>query len=108
MYEKKEIIRWADYLISSVRYESGTANRIIEYFKVHSDNVDSIGESRTWSKAELIAALMNGKSIATIRKDKEGKWIKCQNVTTASFKETFIHSDFKNIPGDYLENVSEF
>ena len=108
MNEKKEKIRWADYLISAVRYESGTDNRIIKYLKVHSDEIRFVGEGRTWSKTELLDALRNGKSIATIKKDKEGKWTKCHNVSLASYNESFIHSDFKNIPGDYLENISEF
>lgn len=108
MNEKKETIKWADYLISAVRYESGSGNRIIEYFKVHSDNVNSIGEVRTWSKSELLAALINGKSIATIKKDNEGKWMKCHNIAFYSLNEIFIRTDFKIIRGDNLGNLPEF
>jgi hypothetical protein len=108
MNEKTEKIRWADYLISAVRYESGTDNRIIAYLKVHSDEIKYVGEGRTWSKAELLDALKGGKSMVTIKKDKEGKWSKCQNVSLGIFSEVSIRSDLKKIPGDYLENVSEF
>jgi len=100
--------KWADYLVSAVRYEPGSNNRIITYFKVHEDIGNSIGESRTWTKDELLNELIRGKTFATILKDQNGKWIKGEEVTISSFKEIFVRSDFKNVPGDYLQNIAEF
>ncbi len=108
MNEKNENKKWADYLISAVRYQPETDNRIIAYLKVHNDEMRFVGKGRTWSRTELLDALENGKSIATIRQDKEGKWVKCHNISLSSYNESFIHSDVRNIPGDYLENVEEF
>lgn len=100
--------KWADYLISGVRYASGSNNRIISYLKIHIDNGNSLGESRTWTKAELLDALIQGKTFATVRKDGNGNWIRGEEVALSSFKEIFIRSDFRSIPGDYLDNISEF
>ena len=108
MNDKVELVKWADYLISAVRYESGSEKRIISYLKVHKDNINFVGEGRTWSKEELLEALKEGNSLATIRKDSKGRWFKNNNVAISSFYETSISSDYNNIPGDYLENVPEF
>ena len=100
--------KWADYLISAVRYEPGSNNRIITYFKVHEDIGNSIGESRTWTKDELLDALIQGKTFITVRKDENSNWIRGEEVALSSFKEIFVRSDFRNVPGDHLNNVSEF
>ncbi len=108
MNEKVELVKWADYLISAVRYESGSERRIISYAKVHKDNTSYVGECRTWSKEELLEVLREGKSLATIRRNNKGRWFKDQNVAISSVYETSVCSEYKNIPGDYLENVPEF
>jgi hypothetical protein len=100
--------KWADYLVSAVRYAPGSGNRIITYFKVHEDTGNSIAEGRTWNKDELLTALIRGKTFFTIQKDENGKWIKGEEVSISSFKEIFVRSDFKNVPGDYLQNIAEF
>ena len=100
--------KWADYLISAVRYRSDSKNRIIAYFKIHTDNGASIGEIRTWTKEELLAALIDGKSFVTIAKKNNGKWMKGSEVSITSNKEVFIRTDFKNIPEDFLESLPEF
>lgn len=101
-------MKWADYLISAVRYDTSSKNRIISYFKIHTDTGDSVGESRTWTKDELLDALVHGKSFVTIKKKDNGKWMKVSEVSVTSNKEVFIRTDFRNIPEDFLEDISEF
>jgi hypothetical protein len=100
--------KWADYLISAVRYEPASSKKIISYVKVHIDNGEDIGESKTWSKIELLEALNHGKTFITILKNGNGKWLKGEQITVSSFKEVFVRSDFRNLPGDYLDRVTEF
>ncbi len=101
-------MKWADYLISAVRYDTGLSNKIISYFKVHIDKGDSVGESRTWTKNELLDALIKGKTFVTILKDKNGKWMKGEEISIASMNEIFIRTDFKNTPEDFLDNLPDF
>jgi hypothetical protein len=100
--------KWADYLISAVRYKTDSSSKVIAYFKVHTDNGNSIGESITWSKEELLEALVKGNSFVTIIKKENGKWTKGMEVTISSNKEIFVRTDFRNIPEDLLESLPEF
>ncbi len=108
MNEKVENVKWADYLISAVRYKQGSENRIIELFKVHEDEISLVGGSKTWFKDEVIEAFLEGKTLATIKKNSEGKWIKGQDVYISTYLTTVVHSVEKKIPGDYLENLPDF
>jgi uncharacterized protein (DUF2147 family) len=100
--------KWADYLISAVRYNSDPNNRMIAYLKVHVDDGISVGESRTWTKEELIDALIKGKTFVTILRDGSGNWKKGSDVSVTASKEIFIRTDFKSIPGDFLEDLPDF
>jgi hypothetical protein len=100
--------KWADYLISAVRYNSDSSKRIISHFKVHVDNGDSIGESRTWTKEEVLMAFSTGHNFSAIIKDSNGKWKKGADISISRFDDSFFRTDLKDIPGDYLEEVTEF
>ncbi len=106
--EKRVKTKWADYLISAVRFELGTNNSVGKYFKVWLDNIDCVDKSRTWSKEELLEALKNGKSIATIKQDADGKWIKGQDLSVYYMEGIFIRIDPNTIYGDQLGNIEEF
>ncbi|MBV6419613.1 MAG: hypothetical protein DAHOPDDO_00836 [Ignavibacteriaceae bacterium] len=100
--------KWADYLISAIRYSSESNNRIIAYLKVHMDEGDTVGESRTWAKDELLQAMAQGKTFATIQKDSKGNWKKGEDISITASSEIFIRSDQRKIPGDFLENLPGF
>jgi len=100
--------KWADYLISGIRYNSDSEKKIIAYLKVHIDNGDSVGESRTWTKDEVLKEFSKGKRFATIFKELNGKWRRGGEVSISQLNELFIRTDSNNIPGDYLEEIPEF
>ena len=100
--------KWADYLISAVRYDSNPNNRMIKYLKIHEDVGKSAGESKTWTKEELIDSLVKGKTFVTILRDGNGNWKKGGDVSITSSKEIFIRTDFKSITGDFLEDLPDF
>ena len=108
MFNGSKIDKWADYLISAVRYDSDLNNRMVAYLKVHEDVGHSVGESKTWTKAELIEALAKGKTFVTILRDGSGNWKKGYDVSITVSKEIFIRTDFKSIPGDFLEDLPDF
>jgi len=108
MFNNVKMNKWADYLISAVRYDSDPNNRMIAYLKVHEDVGESVGESRTWTKDELINALIHGKTFMTIIKDGSGNWKRGFEISIKSSKEIFIRTDVKNVPGDFLEDLPDF
>ena len=108
MFRSVKMNKWADYLISAVRYNSSSNNRTISYLKVHEDVGESVGESKTWTKDELIDALIKGKTFVTILKDGSGNWKRGSDVSIKSSKEIFIRTDVKNISGDFMEDLPDF
>ena len=100
--------KWADYLISAVRYELDTHSRVITHLKVHIDNGDSVGESRTWTKEEVLKAFSSGQNFSAIIKDSNGKWKKGGDISISQLDEAYLRTSSKNIPGDYLEEIPEF
>jgi hypothetical protein len=106
--EELKLNRWADYLISAIRYSSDSNNRVIAYLKVHMDEGDTVGESRTWTKDELLQAMAQGKTFTTIQKDSKGFWKKGEDVSITASSAIFIRSDQRKVPGDFLENLPGF
>ena len=60
--------KWADYLISAIRYENEMRKNAIAYLKVHQDNGEEVGAGSTWTKEEVINAMYDGKTFYTILK----------------------------------------
>ncbi len=46
--------KWADFLISAIRYENEVLKNSIAYLKVHHDQGAEIGAGYTWTKEEVI------------------------------------------------------
>ncbi len=72
--------KWADFLISAVRYEEFSNHTQITHLKIHSDDGIKVSGGSTWTREEVIAALMNGKTFMTIFKDIKGGWQKGKEV----------------------------
>ncbi len=106
--EKRVKNKWADYLITAVRYKRGTNNSVIEYFKVYRDNIVDLEDGRTWSKDELIKALKDGKSFATVIQEADDKWIKVHDLSIYFMEGLFIRTDPNTVYGDSLGNIETF
>jgi hypothetical protein len=100
--------KWADYLISAVRHQVGSGRRIVSHFKIHSDRGNSIGESITWTKEEVLEAISKGNTFTTIYKDMNGRWKKGMNVSLARVEEVFVRTDSERMPEDKLTDLPEF
>lgn len=99
--------KWADYLISAIRYENELNKNAITYLKVHSDNGTEIGSGNTWTKAEIIDAMQNGKTFYTIQKEKTGEWKKGAPVILVTRNGKTIITDGDATDLDYLSNLQE-
>jgi len=99
--------KWADYLISAVKY-NGDRTRV-EGVRCFIDKGDSLSEPFNISRGKVIYLLEKGYSIAAIYKNVEGKWQKesfVRLVLTDGGK--YIRTDHNHKPLDNLENLPEF
>ena len=84
--------KWADFLISAVRYEEEMSKKIITHCKVHPDNGDTIGEGTTWTKEEVLEALNSGYTFLTIRKVENGKWKKGNRFNVINVEKVYLRT----------------
>jgi hypothetical protein len=98
--------KWADYLISAVRYNA--AGTHIEKVRVHVDNADSVGPASEWTRSKVIAQLEAGYSFVTILKS-NGKWQKGATVRIVVIHgEKFIRTDADQTKEDNLGGLPRF
>ena len=64
--------KWADYLISEVRYIETTTTKHITSVKVHEDKGDKVGNSTIWNRQEVINAINLKSTFCTIIKTEKG------------------------------------
>ena len=104
---EKKMIKWADYLISAIRYDDEMVKNAIAYLKVHPDFGEEIGAGSTWTKEEVISAMYDGKTFYTILKEKTGEWKKGSHVAlvTKNGKNVLTDSEYTDL--DYLTNLQE-
>ena len=100
--------KWADYLISAARYEESLNSKIISYFKIHCDNGNSVGEGSTWTKQEVLEAMLKGETFLTIHKMNGGKWKRGRAVTISKVDKIYLRSDSENVKEHDRVDVQEF
>jgi len=99
--------KWADYCISACRYNSEHTH--IDKVKVHSDDGESIGPSKEYSRQEVILSIKADNSFVTIFKNSAGKWIKGQLVIIVKIKgKEYIKTVENDKEVDNLENLPEY
>jgi len=100
-------MKWSDYCISKVRYNSEHTH--IVKVKLHVDNGDSVGSESEWLRSEVANAIENQKSFVTIFKNSEGKWAKGEDVRVVTVNGTkYIRTDANSKASDNLGNLPEF
>lgn len=102
-----QMSKWADYLISAIRYENEMRKNAIAYLKVHRDNGDEVGAGSTWTKEEVISAMYDGKTFFTILKSKAGEWKKGAHVALVTKNGRPIITDSEYTDLDYLSDLQE-
>ena len=99
--------KWADYLISAIRYENDMRKNFIAYLKVHKDTGEEVGAGSTWSREEVIKALCDGKTFFTILKSYSGGWEKGTPVALVTRNGRSIITDTDYTELDNLTNLQE-
>lgn len=99
--------KWADYLISAVRYNSEHTH--IVQVAVHPDNGDTVGARSVLTRQEVISAIKNGYTFCTIYKDGSDKWQQGQKVIIIKVNGVdYIKTTDNGKASDNLENLPEF
>ena len=97
--------KWADYLVSAVRYEDESDSGKILYLKVHQFNGDEIGSGTTWSREEMIRAMQEGKTFSTIFKNGTAEWIKGRRISLIKLRLDYALIDMDNSGRDLIANL---
>jgi len=99
--------KWADYLISAIRYENEMQKSVITYLKVHQDTGEEVGAGSTWSRNEVINALYDGKTFYTIQKSISGEWKRGAHVALVTKNGKAVITDNEYTDLDYLSDIQE-
>ena len=94
--------KWADYLISAVRYNDDHT-RIVQV-KQHVDNDKTVGQGEIVSRQTVIDNIESGKTYMTIRGGKQGEHVQIK--TKGS--EKFITTNPNETTKDNLGELPEF
>jgi len=99
--------KWADWLISAVRYDDDHS-RIVKV-KAHPDNDESVGTAEEQTRGTVVARIESGKTYCTIVKTQDGKWRKGEDVRVITIDgEKFIRTDANRTRKDNLGSLPEF
>ena len=99
--------KWADYLISAVRYNDDH-EKIVKVIR-HEDKDSSVGTGEERTRSSVVGDLQNDITYCTIIKNNDGKWNKGAEVHIVYVNSiAFIKTDKNNTPKDNLENLPEF
>ncbi|MGG4011049.1 DUF3892 domain-containing protein [Bacillus smithii] len=100
--------KWADYLISAVRYEDKNKKERIKVLKVHTDNGDKVGAGTDWLREDVISSIEEGYTYCTIYQ-KDGKWNKGAKVEIVIVDGSkYLRTDANKIKRDNLGELPEF
>lgn len=101
--------KWADFLISAVRYDTSSTSQHISHLRVHSDEGDSIKTATTWTKNQVVISINNGQSFKTMYKKLDGKWYMGEDVRVIVIDgEYYLRTDANRIKADNLGELPEF
>lgn len=100
--------KWADYLISAIRFEKTVCKKVISHCKVHADNGDTVGPGTTWSKEEIMNAIEKGITFYTIIKDSRGKWKKGSRISLVRAENIYLQDAPVMEKEDSFASIPEF
>lgn len=101
------LAKLANYCVSAVRYND-KGDQILRV-KVRDYNGKALGEPHTWARADMIKALDQGKSVATLKKSMEKKLVQGLPIELVLVKQMrFLRTDGNRTEKDVLQGIPEF
>lgn len=99
--------KWADYLISAVKYNDAETHII--KVRVHADNDATVGGGFEMTRTDVIARIDNGVTFATIYKKDDGNWRYGASIATITIDgNRYIKTRADGTRSDNLENLPRF
>lgn len=97
--------KWADYLVSAVRYVNSSKSRI-SHLMVHDDNDDQVGTGKICTKECVIENINHGKIYYTIIMSDGRNWKQGEKIIV--FKGKYLKTVQNAIEEDNLGALPEF
>jgi hypothetical protein len=99
--------KWADYLISAVRFNATETH--IDKVRFHEDHDEKVGPPDDMKRSEVVSKIENEKTFKTIFKNSDGTWRPGALVRIIVIHgEKFIRTDTDYIRADNLDNLPRF
>lgn len=99
--------KWADYLISAVRYNASGTH--IDAVRVHADNGSSVGPGSTMTRSRVVTLLQTGSTFCTIFKSADDQWRRGADVRVVDIDgEKFIKTQPDRTKQDNLGELPRF
>lgn len=97
--------KWADYVITGVRYNASHSS--ISEVEVRADNGETIGAPRLVTRQQMISAIVGGESAVTAFR-RDTKWHKGEDVRVATINGVrYLRTDRNSTSADNLGNLPE-
>ncbi|HUX22355.1 MAG TPA: DUF3892 domain-containing protein [Spirochaetia bacterium] len=101
--------KWADYLISAVRYIDTQNGRHISHLRVHPDSDSAVGTATIWTKDQVVTSINGGRSFKTIYKNQDGSWKQGEDVRVVVIEgHSYLRTDANRTKADNLGELPEF
>lgn len=95
--------KWADFGISRASYSNGLVERV----EVRADPGGRMGDLETWTREQVVAALVLGAIVVTIREVPAGGWSKLEDVRLVSVgDDLFVRAGDGKAVGDSLGDIN--
>ncbi len=99
--------KWADYLISAVRFNAAETH--IDKVRTHADNDSSIGSAVDIERSTVVSRIEAGNTFETIYKDTDGKWKRGKRVKIVVINGVkYIKTYADNTTRDNLDDLPRF
>jgi Protein of unknown function (DUF3892) len=98
-------MKWADYVITAVRYAPDRSH--IAELEVRVDNGESIGPPGEWARQQVISAIDGGHTFATAYL-RNGSWQRGADVQVVTIgRDRFLRTDRNKVRADNLGELPE-
>jgi len=94
--------KWADYGISRARYSGD----LVEQVEVRASPGERMGDQELWTREQVVAALVLGASLVTVREVPAGGYVRGEDVRLVTVgDELYMRTDGSGVVGDHLGDL---
>jgi len=99
------MVKWGDYGISRASYSNGLLERV----EVRANPGERLGDREVWTREQVIAALVLGARLVTMREVPAGGWVKVDDIgLITAGDDLFVRVGGDVVPSDNLGELDAF